>query len=205
MTTRPVVIGVGNPSRRDDGVGWIVATAAGDLLGEAVDVECCDGEPARLLDAWAGRDLAVVVDAMCSGGEPGAVRLLDQRDVDGPPRGGLGSHALGVGQAAGLGRAVGRVPRHLVIVGIEGHDHRFGDGLSPAVAAAVDPVVDLVAGLILPVPAAHVRQVMGLARPCVPPGGLTVAARPGQASFTTVYQTRSATAWIRSAMRESRR
>ena len=62
-----MVIGVGNPSRRDDGVGWVVAAAAGRRLGETVDIRLCDGDPARLLDAWTDVELAVVVDAMRSG------------------------------------------------------------------------------------------------------------------------------------------
>jgi hydrogenase maturation protease len=149
VTTRAVVIGVGNPSRRDDGAGWVVATAVGRRLGEAVDVDWSDGEPSRLLDAWADRDLAVVVDAMCSGGEPGAIRLLDEIDIEGLQRQRRsGSHTLGVGQAAALGRAMGRLPRRLVIVGIEGDDHRLGDGLSAVVAASVDRAVDLIARLV---------------------------------------------------------
>jgi len=148
VTTRTVVIGVGNPLRRDDGVGWIVAAAAGRRLGDAVDVEWSDGESARVLDAWADRDLAVVVDAMCSGLQPGAVRLLEGSDVEGVQQRGLGSHAVGLGEAAALGRALGRLPRRLVVVGIEGHDHRLGDGLSPEVAASIDRAVDLIAGLV---------------------------------------------------------
>ena len=156
MTSRPVVIGVGNPSRRDDGIGWAVATAAGRRLGQVVDVCWCDGEPGRLLDAWADADLAVVIDATYGAAEPGAIQLLSPSAAEGARSAArLGTHALGVGQAAALGRALGRLPRWLVIVGIEGHDHRFGDTLSGPVAAAVEPAADLVARLVLGVSQPH--------------------------------------------------
>jgi hydrogenase maturation protease len=156
VTGRPVVIGVGNPSRSDDGIGWAVATAAGHRLGQAVDVRWCDGEPGRLLDAWADADLVVVVDAICSGAEPGAIRLLSPSAAESGRSGAhLGTHALGVRQAAALGRALGRIPRSLMIVGIEGHDHGFGDTLSEPVAAAVEPAVDLVASIVRGAPQRH--------------------------------------------------
>jgi len=150
VTSRVVVIGVGNPSRRDDGVGWVVAAAAGRRLGEAVDIRLCDGDPARLLDAWTDVELAVVVDAMRSGARPGAIRVLAADSVTElpPSPGPVGSHSLGVGQAVELGRALGRLPGRLVVIGLESRDHGFGDGLSAPVAAAVGAAVDLVARVV---------------------------------------------------------
>jgi hydrogenase maturation protease len=150
VNRRFVVIGVGNPSRRDDGVGWVVATAAGHRLGEGVEIRHCDGEPARLLDAWTDVDLAVVVDAMHSGSRPGAVRVITAEAVaELPPSSArAGSHSLGVTQALALGRVIGRLPRRLVVIGIEGHDHRFGDEPSTLVAAAVGAAVDLVVQVV---------------------------------------------------------
>ena len=150
MTSRVVVIGVGNPSRRDDGVGWVVAAAAGRRLGDAADIRLCDGDPARLLDAWTDVELAVVVDAMRSGARPGAIRVVA---ADGltelpPSPGPVGSHSLGIGQALALGRALGRLPGRLVVIGLEGHDHDFGDELSTPVATAVGTAVDLVVRLV---------------------------------------------------------
>jgi hydrogenase maturation protease len=149
MTSQALVIGVGNPWRRDDGIGWAVATAARHRLDTDVDVRWCDGEPGRLLDAWVDADLVVVVDATCSNGVPGAIQVLSPSAAEGAQSSArLGTHALGVGQALALGRAVGRLPRSLVIVGIEGHDHGFGQTLSGPVAAAVEPAVELIAGIV---------------------------------------------------------
>jgi len=146
VTGRSIVIGVGNPSRCDDGVGWVVADAAGRRLGPLAGVRLCDGEPARLLDAWSDVDLAVIVAAMRSGAEPGTVRLVatDGAIEVAASRAPVGSHSLGIGPAQALGRALGRLPGRLVVIGIEGHHYGFGGELSVPVAAAVGAVVELV-------------------------------------------------------------
>jgi hydrogenase maturation protease len=150
VTGRVVVIGVGNPFRRDDGVGWVVALAAGRRLGETVETRLCDGDPARLLDAWTDVALAVVVDAMRSGARPGAIRVVAADGVSELPasRSPAGSHSLGVGQGLALGRAIGRLPDRLVVIGIEARDHAFGDELSAPVTAAVGDAVDLVVRIV---------------------------------------------------------
>ena len=71
-----VVVGVGNAYRRDDGVGLEVAER---MRGRAPGVEAVavEQEPSRLLDAWAGAELAIVVDAVSSSDEPGTVHRFD--------------------------------------------------------------------------------------------------------------------------------
>ena len=84
MIAGTLVIGLGNPSRRDDGVGWVVAEAVGRRLGDRLHVRLGDGEPARLLDAWGGARLAVVIDAMRSGAEPGSIRVFEPAEGSAP-------------------------------------------------------------------------------------------------------------------------
>ena len=98
MRSRVVVIGVGNPWRRDDGVGWVVAQSAGRRLGNAVHVVESDGEPSRLIDAWADFDLAVVVDAVITGAAPGNVHVWADEPVLARASHSTGSHALGLAE-----------------------------------------------------------------------------------------------------------
>lgn len=147
---RVVVLAVGNRWRSDDSVGAAVADALRDQV-TGFDLIELDGETARLVDAWDGADVAVVVDAVRTGAPPGTVHRFEAGDLAAapvlPP---ASSHGLGVQQAVALGRAVGRMPRRLVIVGVEAADFGHGVCLSPAVAAAVEPaarvVVELVGG-----------------------------------------------------------
>ena len=61
---RVVVIGVGNEFRRDDGAGPAVVTSLRGQVPPGVDLVLTDGEPTRLIEAWTGAALAVVVDAV---------------------------------------------------------------------------------------------------------------------------------------------
>jgi hydrogenase maturation protease len=139
-----VVIGIGNPWRRDDGVGWAVADAARRRLRSAITILESDGEASRLLDAWADHDLAVVVDAVCSGATPGTIHVWDDDAEMAPTARPAGTHVLGLAEAIALGRALERLPARLVVVGVEASETAAGHGLSPAVAGAVDQVVDVI-------------------------------------------------------------
>ena len=130
---------LGSPFRGDDAVGPVVADrlrAAG-----AVVLDCAD-EPTRLLDLWAGLDAVVVVDAIRGGARPGAVYRIDVGDNPLPRDLRLAStHAMGIAEALELGRALGRAPRRVVVLGVEGATFGIGDEMTPAVAAAIDELV----------------------------------------------------------------
>jgi hydrogenase maturation protease len=135
---RTVVLGVGNAYRGDDGVGPVVAERVRDLSSD-LEVVMCEQEPTRLLDAWDGADLALVVDAVSSGVTPGTVHRFDATEGPVPTSVFRGStHALGVGEVIELGRALGRLPGRVLLYGVEGERFGTGEGLSPAVAAVVD-------------------------------------------------------------------
>lgn len=139
-----VVIGVGNPYRRDDGIGPAVAEAVGRLRHPRIRVVTTDGEPSRLLDAWTGTDLAVVIDAaVLRDPTPGRVHRLP---VGGLPGGATtsSSHGLGIPEAVELARALDRLPGRLVFYTVEVAETGFGTGLSAEVAAAIPSITDAV-------------------------------------------------------------
>ena len=147
MSMRRVVIGVGNAYRGDDAVGLAVAQQVRGSTPADVVVRECEQEPTRLVDAWEGADVAVVVDACAGGAVPGSVHRFDVGDRPLPARGFRSStHAFGVGDAVELARALGRLPGRLVVYGVEGEDFASGAGLSPPVAAAVAGVAEAIAG-----------------------------------------------------------
>ena len=137
--TRPLVIGLGAPDRGDDAVGAAVARAVADRLPGVAVVDHED--PTGLLDVWAGHDPVVVVDAVRSGAPPGTVHRL----ATPPPGSGPGgTHAIGLAEMVEIGRALGRLPDRLVVVGVEAGGFDHGAPLSAAVAAAVPAAADLV-------------------------------------------------------------
>jgi hydrogenase maturation protease len=141
--TGSVVIGAGNPMRSDDGAGPAVVEA---LRAEGIEAIALDGEPTRLLDAWDGVDLAVVVDAAV-GIEPGRVCSIELvRDGTvvarpGRPGGAGGTHGAGVAEAVALGEVLDRLPGRLVVCTVGAADVGHGADLSPAVAAALPELV----------------------------------------------------------------
>jgi hydrogenase maturation protease len=138
-----VVIGVGNEFRRDDGAGPAVVARLHGQAPPGVRLVITDGEPARLVEAWTGAAVAVVVDAVrAERPHPGRVHrfALDRpRPVD-PLRRSASSHGLGLDDAVGLAVALDRMPGRLIVHAIEAGDVGQGPGLTPPVAAAVDAV-----------------------------------------------------------------
>jgi hydrogenase maturation protease len=155
MNARTVVIGVGNEYRRDDGFGPAVVAKLAELrstdpLPSTVDLAVSDGEPTRLIDLWTGADLAVVVDAVRDGGDHGGHRyelVLDE--LAGLAEGrSASSHGISLGSTVELGQALGRLPRQLVVLAVGGSEFGFGIGLTPEVAAAVEPVAERVLAVL---------------------------------------------------------
>jgi hydrogenase maturation protease len=141
-----VVIGVGNEFRRDDGAGPAVIAGLRDLAPPGVRLVVTDGEPTRLIEAWAGAALAVVVDAVrvqSPGTGPSRPGTVHRFEVAGPGPGAAGaasSHGLGFDDAIRLAVALDRMPGRLIVHAIEAADLSQGPGLTPPVAAAVGVV-----------------------------------------------------------------
>lgn len=142
MTPRRVVIGVGNVYRGDDGVGPVVAERLRGRVPAGVTVTACEQEPTRLIDAWHGSDLAVVVDALESDAEPGTLRRFDA-STDAIPVHVFRSstHAFGVSETIELSRALETLPARVVVFGVEGASFEAGQGLSEPVETAVEVAV----------------------------------------------------------------
>ena len=153
-----VVIGIGNAYRGDDRVGLAVAARVRGRAPEDVAVLALEQEPTRLLDAWEGAQLAVVVDAVASGAAPGTLHRFDALE-ERLPAGVFRSstHAFGVGDAVELARVLGRLPGRVVVYGIEGGSFASGEELTPDVAAAVDRVADSILGELEEVPCTSAR------------------------------------------------
>ncbi len=146
----PLVIGVGNRWRGDDGVGPRTIEALAQLDSLDAELLTLDGEPARLVAAWQGRPVVVVVDAIVAGDPPGTVHVITDLDRLPDAAAGASSHAGGIAEAVALGRALGQLPDRLLVVGVEPATVGHGEMLSAPVAASVDAIVRLVAAEVAP-------------------------------------------------------
>lgn len=136
MSGDRLVIGVGSDHRGDDAVG--LETVRRITCVETAEVSDCSD----LIEHWDGRDEVVVVDAMVSGSDPGCVRRFDAIATALPQSGFASTHAFDLSAAVAISRALGRLPRSLIVYGIEAADTSPGSPLSPAVRDAMESVVD---------------------------------------------------------------
>lgn len=142
-----LVIGVGNALRRDDAAGLEIVrrVRARTKAGEIATYEH-GGEMLALLDIWEGADAVVLVDAIRSGARPGTIHRVDATSAAIPVRLRCSSstHAVGIGEAIELARLLGRLPKTVLLIGVEGHRFEAGDGLSEEVEAMVGELADAV-------------------------------------------------------------
>lgn len=138
-------IGIGNLYRRDDGAGLY---AAQRLRLESLPNLCVaehDGEGTSLLDAIAGEDAVILIDALRSGARPGTIRQFCVQDQPLPTDSfGRSTHAFGVAEAIELARSLGQLPSSCMVYGIEGACFDWGMGLTPAVEKAARRLTNII-------------------------------------------------------------
>jgi len=146
-----LVAGIGNIFLGDDAFGVEVANRLTELPAiEGVQVADFGIRGVHLAyELLGGYDALVLVDAVPMGEEPGTVAIIEpDLDALSRPEGELGpaldahsmSPAVVLGMLASLGGTIERVR----IVGCEPAVVEEGIGLSPPVAAAIEPAVDAV-------------------------------------------------------------
>lgn len=126
--TRPIVIGLGQRFRSDDGVGPLVLDGLIELLGEMIEAKECLGDAAELIEIWDGKNLVYLVDAICTTPhEIGKIYRIDALKEEFPVLNrASSSHVLGLAEALQLGHILNRLPQKFIIYGVVGND--FGPG-----------------------------------------------------------------------------
>ncbi len=135
----PLLLGIGNEFRSDDGAGIVVARLVAKAEPTGVEVREMSGEGMALIEAWKGRNTVILVDAVSSEGLiPGSIHQIDV------PREALpaalfrrSTHDFGVAEAIAMSRQLGTLPPTLAIFGIQGANFNYGTTLTPTVADAV--------------------------------------------------------------------
>jgi hydrogenase maturation protease len=146
ISGRTVVLGLGNPVLRDDGVGLAVAAELKRLLAEApvrgVDVLASTRAGFELIDLLRGYTRAIIVDCIVlPNPQAGRVCRLTLEDVSGCARL-VNAHEMSVGTAFRLAEQLGiPMPEQVDILAIEGGDTTtISEEMTPEVQAAVAPL-----------------------------------------------------------------
>lgn len=146
MKPELLIICCGNRYSSDDAVGLHVAERLKECqLPEEIKVIEAGTPGLNLIDLFEGAEQVIIVDAVISGADPGTVHVFDGSKL--PPRDllPLCLHGFNVIDAISLAESLGQLPGELRIVGIEIlTEEAYYEGLSPQVAAAVEPACDRV-------------------------------------------------------------
>lgn len=144
-----LIIGCGNRDRGDDGAGVMVAERLREF---GVNAEICTGEALTLIETWHGFNDVVVVDAVVTGSPAGKVWLWDSGAARVESSLSLSTHGFGVAEAIELARTLGRLPRRLRVLGIEGRRFDVGGDISPGVVRAVEELAKQLSAEAMPDP-----------------------------------------------------
>ncbi len=143
LKSRVLVIGVGNLYRRDDAVGLIIARALRDQNLDDIEVLEMSSEGTALIEAFQNAERVIVIDAVCSGATPGTIFRVEAHRQSIPTEFfRYSTHNFGLAEAIELARSLRKLPRELIVYGIEGQDFTMGEGLSPGVARATPKVLE---------------------------------------------------------------
>lgn len=136
------VIGIGNAYRSDDAVGLYVAGRVRLQGLEGVNIVEGIGDGYALIDAWSGSDWAFVIDCASSGAPPGTTFRFDalRETIPSDLFSGLSTHSIAVNDAIELARVLNRLPRGLVVYGIEAEHLSAGVELTSVVCDSANEV-----------------------------------------------------------------
>ena len=143
MSSPILLIGIGNEYRCDDSIGLHVIRALKELkLPETIIVES-SGDGAELIEMFSSARMAIIIDAVSSGGMPGTIYQFDAHKQPIPAQlSSQSTHAFGVSEAIELARVLEQIPPILIVYAIEGENFSTGIGLTSKVERAAQEVVE---------------------------------------------------------------
>ncbi|RKX92256.1 MAG: hypothetical protein DRP59_05895 [Spirochaetes bacterium] len=151
-----LILGVGNPLRRDDGIGITVVKKLQELKKAGTSplsrVVIIDGgtDGLGLMEFLKVYKNVILIDAVEMGLPPGTVKQFTPNEaVFKIKEDSLSTHGFGIAELITLSRELGIIPG-ITIIGVQPEDSGYGEGLSPAVNQAVDLVCKKVLTLVLP-------------------------------------------------------
>lgn len=132
------IVGVGNPIRSDDSVGWHVVDKIKEsgLLG----ISCLKigGQMSELLDLFEKYSLIYIIDAAVFDKEEALLRIDAIKDELPYEERLTSSHGMGLHMALKLGKELGVLPQRLIIYAIKVEDLSIGDELSSLMRERID-------------------------------------------------------------------
>jgi hydrogenase maturation protease len=126
MKTRTLLIGYGNPVRRDDGLGLEIAEQVERECPPGVEVRTSQQLHIELLEDFQSFDRVILVDAATDGPE-----ILFEQVASSPNSGLASSHHLEPALLMELAKKLGRLAPPIFLCAVRGEDFEMGESLTP--------------------------------------------------------------------------
>ena len=143
-----LVLGIGNSLMNDDALGVTAIEQLKERYHFPAGVTVVDGGTLGLdlLPMLEGVRKLLVIDAIDMGAPPGALFRLQGEEVPRAFASKLSVHQMGVQDLLAVAELQGHVPEELVVWGVQPGSIEMEMRLTPAVAAALAPLLDGVIG-----------------------------------------------------------
>ena len=151
MTCKTLILGLGNVLLTDEAVGPTVVARLESATDPAAAIRFLDGGTLSFTLAPAIEDCErlIVVDAAVMGEPPGSVRVFEGQAMDRQvSRPATSVHEVSLADLMDMVRLTERLPARRALIGIEPAVVDWGDGLTPAVAAALPQAMAQVRALL---------------------------------------------------------
>ena len=141
------VIGIGNPLRKDDGIGIILLERLMERKNNLPkNIEFIDGGTGgmNLLHILARFRIALILDAVKFGGEVGEYKIFKPNEtVNKRYLTSISTHGLDFLKIVNLSKDLGELPKELIIFGVQPKDVSNGVDLSPELQNKVDELLKI--------------------------------------------------------------
>lgn len=141
---KTLIIGYGNQSRRDDGVGWFIIEQLAALNLSGVALETAHQLEVEIAETISRYDAVIFVDAAI----PEAPEAIQRSVVTPNFQSHAVAHYLTPADVLSLCQTLYQREPKAVLFSIRGRDFNFGTTLTPEVEQAARAVVKQIAGLI---------------------------------------------------------
>ncbi len=155
-----LILGVGNPLRRDDGIGPKVIrrftesrTKKNNSYNLPPDVDLIDGgtDGLGLIEYLKDYKKVIIVDAIESGLVPGTIRVFTPEEaVININTDSLSTHGFGIAELIKLAKELNINPE-LVIAGVQPEDISYGENLSATVKSNFHELLETISKISQPV------------------------------------------------------
>ena len=140
------VIGIGNPLRKDDGIGIVLLEKLVEIKDDLPDnIEYIDGGTGgiNLLHLFARFDIVVIIDAVNFGGEIARSKFFNSEDVISKNiQIKISSHGSNILKIIQLSKKLGENPDEIFIFGVQPKDMKPGTRLSYEIQENIDLLVN---------------------------------------------------------------